>query len=209
MDRMGRALTATRYVVLFGVVASIALAAILFIVVASRIFAVIGEAFAAVQSEKAVRLLIVASIELVDLSLLAAAIYIVGLGLFELFIGPVRLPQWLVITSLDDLKTRLINVVVVILGVSFLGQVVAWDGTTNLLPFGLAIAAVILALTAFGALQFTAATRRAVFPLGVENTAAPSPATANPTAQEHKSDAPAGDRDEHVAQSTGGANSNE
>jgi len=70
-------------------------------------------------------------------------------GLYELFIGKLRLPAWLIVTSLDDLKAKLISVVVVVLGVTFLGQVADWDGKTNLLPFGVAIGAVILALTAF------------------------------------------------------------
>ncbi len=39
--------------------------------------------------------------------------------------------------------------VIVVLGVFFLGQVVAWDGTRDLLPLGAAIALAIAALTFF------------------------------------------------------------
>ncbi len=97
----------------------------------------------------------VESIELADLILLAVALYIIALGLFELFIAPVPMPAWLTITSLDDLKSKLINIVVVALGVSFFGQVVTWDGVTNLLTLGLAIGAVIVALAIFGALRLS------------------------------------------------------
>ncbi|HEU5438782.1 MAG TPA: YqhA family protein [Ktedonobacterales bacterium] len=168
MDRTGRALSATRYLVLAGVVASLTLSAILFVVILARIVVLIGEIISAVGSEGALKLLAIASIELVDLSLLAAALYIVGLGLFELFIGPVRLPGWLVIASLDDLKSRLISVVVVILATSFLGQVIFWNGTTDLLPLGVAIAVVILALTAFSMLHIGRDERRATLPQPAE-----------------------------------------
>jgi uncharacterized membrane protein YqhA len=153
MNRMERALSASRYLILPGVVASLVLSAILFLVILARTVVLVGEIMSAMGSDGALKLLVIASIELVDISLLAAALYIVGLGLFELFIGPVRLPNWLIIASLDDLKSRLIGVVVVILATSVLSQVMFWNGSTNLLPLGTAIVVVILALTAFGALH--------------------------------------------------------
>lgn len=153
MERMGRMLTAARYSIILGVVASLALTLTLFVVIVGRGAVVITEAPAAVTSIKAAKLLVVDCIELADLILLAVALYIVGLGLFELFIAPVPMPDWLTITSLDDLKSKLINIIVVALGVSFFGQVVTWDGVANLLPFGVAIGVVILALAAFGALR--------------------------------------------------------
>lgn len=80
------------------------------------------------------------------------------------------MPAWLVIASLDDLKSKLINIVVVALGVSFFGRVITWDGVTNLLPLGVAIGALTLALAAFGALR-----------LG--NTHAPAHQSETPTTQ--------------------------
>lgn len=153
MERIGRVLTLARYGILLGIVASLALALTLLVVVVGRGAVVISEAPAAFASIKMVKLLVVECIELADLILLAVALYIIALGLFELFIAPVPMPAWLTITSLDDLKSKLINIVVVALGVSFFGQVVTWDGVTNLLTLGLAIGAVIVALAIFGALR--------------------------------------------------------
>jgi uncharacterized membrane protein YqhA len=94
--------------------------------------------------------LTLAFIEVVDVFLLGTIFYIVALGLYELFIEEgVGLPPWLVIRDLDDLKSKLIGVVIVVLGVLFLGQVVTWDGQRDLLRFGVAIAIVIIALTYF------------------------------------------------------------
>lgn len=94
--------------------------------------------------------LALACIEIVDLYLLGTFFYIVALGLYELFIdASVPLPRWLEIRDLDDLKNKLVRVVVVVLAVTFLGQVVVWDGERNLLGFGVAIGAVIAALSWF------------------------------------------------------------
>ena len=56
------------------------------------------------------------------------------------------LPRWLKVNDLTDLKRDLIGVVVVLLGVSFLGEVVNWERGNDLLPLGAAIALVIAAL---------------------------------------------------------------
>ncbi|WP_298909592.1 YqhA family protein [uncultured Aliiroseovarius sp.] len=89
-------------------------------------------------------------IEIIDLFLLGTVFYIVAIGLYELFISTnVKLPNWLTINNLDDLKNKLIAVVIVVLGVLFLGQVVTWDGERDLLGYGAAVALVIGALSYF------------------------------------------------------------
>ncbi|HET9110500.1 MAG TPA: YqhA family protein [Ktedonobacterales bacterium] len=154
MQRIGHVLAKGSYLVLLGIIASLALSVVLFLVSIGRSALVIEEALAAVTSAKAAKLLVVDCVEMVDLILLAVALYITGLGLFELFIAPTPMPAWLLITSLDDLKSRLINIVVVALAVTFFGQVVTWDGQTNLLALGVGIGAVVLALSVFSALHF-------------------------------------------------------
>ena len=86
-------------------------------------------------------------IEITDIILLGTVLYIVALGLYQLFIDHnLPLPRWLKVNDLTDLKRDLIGVVVVLLGVSFLGEVVNWEGDNNVLPLGVAIAFVIAAL---------------------------------------------------------------
>ena len=93
---------------------------------------------------------ILAFIEVVDEYLLATVIYIISAGLYELFIDPnIKMPHWLEINNLDDLKKKLIDVVVVVMAVLFLGQLVTWDGTRDLLGYGVATGLVIAALTFF------------------------------------------------------------
>jgi uncharacterized membrane protein YqhA len=86
-------------------------------------------------------------IEITDIILLGTVLYIVALGLYQLFIDQdLALPRWLKVNDLSDLKRDLIGVVVVLLGVSFLGEVVNWEGQNDVLPLGAGIALVISAL---------------------------------------------------------------
>jgi uncharacterized membrane protein YqhA len=86
-------------------------------------------------------------IEITDVILLGTVLYIVALGLYQLFIDQsLVLPRWLKVNDLTDLKRDLIGVVVVLLGVSFLGEVVNWEGENDVLALGAGIALVIAAL---------------------------------------------------------------
>ena len=101
-------------------------------------------------SSKVGKKLVVSMIESIDFFLLGTVFYITSLGLYELFIDEnIQVPKWMEIRTIDDLKARLISVVVVVLGVVFLSQAVSWDGTSDLLNFGLSVASVIAALTFF------------------------------------------------------------
>lgn len=150
---LDRIMSSTRFVVLLGVIASVVLSAALFIVATIRTFMMVADALMKASYDKTAKSLAIAAIEQADVFLIATAILIVGIGLHELFIGEVSLPKWLLIKSIDDLKDKLINVVVVVLAVNFLADVAEWDGKTDLLNVGLGIGVVILSLTAFGALR--------------------------------------------------------
>ncbi len=91
--------------------------------------------------------LAVDDIELIDLFLLGTVLYIVALGLYDLFINDkLPMPHWLEIVNLDDLKETLLRVIIVLLAVTFLGYVVNWDGNSNILDLGIAVGLVLFAL---------------------------------------------------------------
>lgn len=86
----------------------------------------------------------------VDLILLSFSIFIASIGIYELFVSPIeRLPEWLQVKDLDALKSMLVKVIILVMGISFMGRVITWDGDENLLNFGIAIGVVILALSYF------------------------------------------------------------
>jgi uncharacterized membrane protein YqhA len=148
---MNRLIGGTRYLVIIAVVATLVAATLLLVFGALATANVVQDFVVKADfSSKAAKGLVVSFIEIVDIFLLATVLYITALGLYELFIdGSVPVPAWLVIHDLDDLKDKLIGVVIVVLGVGFLGQFTSWDGQTNLLISGGGAAAVIAALTYF------------------------------------------------------------
>lgn len=146
-----RVLGASRYLVLFAVLGSLVAAVVLFVYGAAETVAVVIDLLAKAEvSSKGAKALALSFIEIVDLFLLGTVLLIIALGLYELFVDPaIQTPEWLHIRTLDDLKNKLVGVVIVVLAVLFLGQVVAWNGERDLLRFGAAVALVIAALTYF------------------------------------------------------------
>lgn len=144
-----RALGKSRYLILLAVVGSfLAATSLLVYGLVEIVQLVVGMARGSAPVKA--KVLMVTCIETIDLFLLGTVVLIIALGLYELFIDPdLKLPEWLEIRHLDDLKSKLTSVVIVVLAVLFLGQTASWDGERNLLPYGAAIALVIAALTWF------------------------------------------------------------
>ncbi|NTW01554.1 MAG: YqhA family protein [Oscillochloris sp.] len=151
---MRRFLAATRYIALVPVICIFFAATALMIYGAIEAFQVVSHAFSDEVSSKGAKKLLLSAIELVDLFLLGTVLYVISVGLYELFVDDtIPLPHWLEIHDLDDLKEKLIGVVIVVLGVLFLGQVISWDGQADLLNPGAAVALVIAALSYFLSLK--------------------------------------------------------
>ena len=145
-----RIVAGSRYLIVVAVAGIFIAATALLVYGALQTATLIAGLFGSPVSSKGAKALLLAAIELVDLFLLATVMYVIAAGLYELFIDDtLPLPSWLEIHNLDDLKSKLIGVVVVVLGVLFLGQVIAWDGQRDLLGYGAAIALVVAALTYF------------------------------------------------------------
>jgi uncharacterized membrane protein YqhA len=89
-------------------------------------------------------------IELMDAFLIATALLIFAIGLYELFIEEIAMPEWLAVHSLHDLKAKLASVIVLVLAVNFLSHLVEWKDARETLEFALAVSVVSVALVAFG-----------------------------------------------------------
>ncbi|MEM9998823.1 MAG: YqhA family protein [Bacteroidota bacterium] len=86
----------------------------------------------------------------VDLFLLGFSVLIASVGIYELFVENLTgVPAWLQIDDFDTLKGILLKTAIVVMGVSFMGRAVTWDGEESLLDYGLAIGAVVAALSFF------------------------------------------------------------
>jgi len=146
-----RTLNASRYLVIAAVVGALVASFALFVYGLAETVAIVAQTIAKAEvSSKGAKALALEFIEIVDLFLPGTVLLMISLGFYELFVdSDLKLPEWLQFRSFDDLKLKLVGVVIVVLAVLFLGHVVAWNGERDLLRLGAAIALVIAALTYF------------------------------------------------------------
>src|SRR5581483_607409 len=98
-----RILSASRYLIVIAAACIFATATALLCYGAAETYTQIAGLFGGANA-KGTKGLILAAIELVDLFLLATVLYVIAVGLYELFIDDqLPLPAWLVIHNLDDL----------------------------------------------------------------------------------------------------------
>lgn len=144
-----RLLASSRYVITVAAIGTFLAGTVLLIFGALSVIEISVDAFGELDlSSHAVEELAVEFIKLTDVFLLGTVLYIVALGLVQLFIDShLPLPPWLIVQDLEHLKEKLVGVIVVLLGVSFLGEVVSWDGESDILRLGVAVALVIAALS--------------------------------------------------------------
>jgi uncharacterized membrane protein YqhA len=148
---MTRAFRVGLFVVELGVLSSFAFALMLFISSVVQTFVTLRDAVGRLGDEESSQALLVSAIEQADTLLVATALLIISLGLQSLFIGRVEgLPNWLTIRTFDDLKGKLLSVIVVALAVKFFSFASKWKGGMDILLLGGTIALVILAIAAYG-----------------------------------------------------------
>ena len=89
-------------------------------------------------------------IEVVDAFLVATALLIFSASLYQLFIGEVALPAWMLAHNLHELKAKLSSMIILVMAVKFLEKLVVVKDPGGLLQIGLAIALISAVLIAFG-----------------------------------------------------------
>mgnify|MGYP002630565268 FL=1 len=86
----------------------------------------------------------------VDGILLGTVLLVIGYGLYELFVDTkIEVPTWLEIKDLDDLKSKLIGVVVAIIAVVFVGVMVDSTRASDVVSYGVGAGALVLGLAVF------------------------------------------------------------
>ena len=86
----------------------------------------------------------------VDAILLGTVLLVIGYGLYELFIdADLEVPQWLRVYDLDDLKSKLIGVVVAIIAVVFVGVFVDSNRASDVISYGVVAGALVVGLAIF------------------------------------------------------------
>ena len=96
------------------------------------------------------KLTIVDVLTAVDAILLGTVLLVIGYGLYELFIDEdLSVPVWLQVHDLDDLKSKLIGVVVAIIAVIFVGVYVDVDRADEVIAYGVGAGALVVGLAIF------------------------------------------------------------
>lgn len=146
-EHMRKLLGLTRYAVIIPAVASI-IGALLLMLRGS--VAMIQVVYDAVINRAYLKDIIVEVLTAVDAILLGTVLLVIGYGLYELFVdSEIEVPAWLQVRDLDDLKSKLIGVVVAIIAVVFVGIFVDSKRGADVISYGVAAGALVAGLALF------------------------------------------------------------
>jgi uncharacterized membrane protein YqhA len=144
---MRKILGLTRYAVVVPAIASIVGALLLMAQGSIEMVMVVVDS---VMSEKYLKDTIVEVLTAVDAILLGTVLLVIGYGLYELFIDTdIDVPAWLQVRDLDDLKSKLIGVVVAIIAVVFVGVFVDSNRADEVVAYGVGAGALVAGLALF------------------------------------------------------------
>ncbi len=118
---MQRFVGLTRFIVGLGSLTSIIMSALLFIAAAAQIVVILIDVWwLGFGNHETIEAVTIAAVRYADTVLIGAAMLIIGIGLYALFFSePAKLPEWLNIRTLEDLKDKLVSVIVAVLAVNF------------------------------------------------------------------------------------------
>ncbi len=144
---MKRIMGLTRYVVFVPAIASIIGALLL---MAQGSLAMVMAVIDTISNGYGLKETIVEVLTAVDAILLGTVLLVIGYGLYELFIdADLEVPQWLRVYDLDDLKSKLIGVVVAIIAVVFVGVFVDSNRASDVISYGVGAGALVVGLAIF------------------------------------------------------------
>lgn len=144
---MNKLLSMTRYAVVVPALASIVGALLLMAQGSIEMILVVIDAL---SNKLSLKESIVNVLTAVDAILLGTVLLVIGYGIYELFIdAEIDVPTWLRVDDLDDLKSKLIGVVVAIIAVVFVGVFVDTNRVDDVLSYGLGAGGIVAGLALF------------------------------------------------------------
>ncbi len=143
---MAKILEKSRYLVLLAVISSLIASAAAFLWGVYKTVLVLVEMIITGDKSTAIT---VALIELMDKFLIAVGLYIFAVGVYGLFLGELKVPAWLNVHDLHEIKSRLSSIVILVMAVGFLEHLMTWQDPQGTLFFAVGVAVVTAALIAF------------------------------------------------------------
>lgn len=93
--------------------------------------------------------IVVRFLEIVTVMLKAVFFYLIGVGFYSLFIAPLNVTVALGVETLNDLESKIISVIVVILAVDFLERYIGTENGIDIVYSAVSLAVVVAALVFF------------------------------------------------------------
>ncbi len=137
----------SRYLALIGIIPLLVASVAAFVWGLVQTVQVVILGFSSLGMDKA---LILGFLLIVDIFLVAITLLIFAISLYELFIGEINTPRWMVADSLNDLKVKLSSMMVLVLGIKFLEIFMKGGNAQDMFWLALAVALVSAVLIAFG-----------------------------------------------------------
>lgn len=94
-------------------------------------------------------LAIVSLLDMMDTFLIGTVLFIFSVGLYELFIGKLKQPEWLEIDDLSKLKAKLSDVIVLFMAIKFLDKLLQSKNYQDTVLYAISVAIVAAVLIAF------------------------------------------------------------
>ena len=143
-----RFIAGIRFFVLIPVIGLAIAACALFVKGGIDIIHFMGELITGMSEEGPEGSIIVEIVETVHLFLVGTVLFLTSFGLYQLFIQPLPLPEWVKVNNIEELELNLVGLTVVVLGVNFL-SIIFEPQETDLAVYGVGYALPIAALAYF------------------------------------------------------------
>jgi uncharacterized membrane protein YqhA len=147
---MARLLEKTRYISLIGIISLLLASLTAFLWGAVKTVSAILAIGGSYGKDPYIAVLL---IELVDSFLIATALFVFAVSMYEMFIEKIALPEWMLANNLPELKEKLGGVIILVMVVTFLEHLVEWKAPLDSLLFAVAVgiaSAALIALSRFG-----------------------------------------------------------
>jgi uncharacterized membrane protein YqhA len=140
----------SRLIVVVAVVAVLLCAFSLFLLGAWLALETIWAAWAGVlHGEVGTTELTIRFLQIVTVMLKAVFFYLIGVGFYSLFISPLNVTVAMGVETLNDLETKVISIIIVIMAVRFLENFIQYESALEVLMSAGALAVVVAALVLF------------------------------------------------------------
>ncbi len=92
---------------------------------------------------------LIALFDCLDTILVGTALLVISVSLYELFIGKLEVPDWMLVRNLNELKANFSYVIIPLMSVKFLQKLLQAENALDTLYYGIGVALVTLSLAAF------------------------------------------------------------